>query len=238
MENFKIGTAVVVKGLKNMKKYNGKDGHICTVYNPAKGKYGVKLVGDGNLLALSPVNLVKSELKNDNDIKEKKHKNKRNQVKREQLSSKKMQTKVQSLRNKGKKAQRKSKISANKREDKSANKNIDTFNLGISVVLKKLKNSGQYNGKKGHICTVFNSTTGRYGVKLDGSEKILAIRPSNMNISKRNKKNKSKEKKGRRNGGEVSQKKQRKMKSQPEKNERAQMNSGKANKKIEEKCKK
>lgn len=61
INTLKIGAKVILKGLKNAKKYNGKDGHIITLYNPIKKKYGVQLVDDERILAVRPANIIVKE---------------------------------------------------------------------------------------------------------------------------------------------------------------------------------
>merc|ERR1712038_1827262 len=56
MKILEVGTAVTLMGLKKATKYNGKVGHICTLYNLAKKKYGVELV-NGKILAIQPANI-------------------------------------------------------------------------------------------------------------------------------------------------------------------------------------
>merc|ERR1712038_557493 len=56
MKILEVGTAVTLMGLKKATKYNGKVGHICTLYNLAKKKYGVELV-NGKILPIQPANI-------------------------------------------------------------------------------------------------------------------------------------------------------------------------------------
>merc|ERR1712025_211044 len=71
---------------------------------------------------------------------------------------------------------------------------LHQFKVGTAIRVHGLQSADQYNGECATIVIPYDSTTGRYGIKLFESGKKIAIRPSNVILLSKSEKKKEEEK--------------------------------------------
>lgn len=60
------------------------------------------------------------------------------------------------------------------------------LNVGTAIIVCGLKVKTKYNGNYGIVYKEYNSSSGRYGIKLHNNGKVLAIRPVNIKVNMKN----------------------------------------------------